>query len=75
MIGDHIYIGDEVNHLPTMVTKPPAFFVQLFSFIKKTQEDIILLADPRNYEDAVEIYICYLPDYYQSVITNTSELI
>jgi hypothetical protein len=50
---DLVYTGEEVNRPSTMVTNPPAWLVQLFSRLQKAEEDVKLLADARNDEDAM----------------------
>jgi hypothetical protein len=71
---DLVYTGEEVNCSSTTVTNPPAWLVQLFSRLQKAEEDIKLLADARNDEDAMEIDIAHLRDYYETLSKNASEL-
>jgi hypothetical protein len=58
----------------TTVTNPPAWLIQLFSRLQKAEEDVKLLADARNDEDAMEIDISHLRDYYETLSKNASEL-
>jgi hypothetical protein len=71
---DLVYTGEEVNRPSTTVTNPPAWLVQLFSRLQKAEEDVKLLAEARNDEDAMEIDISHLRDYYQTLSKNASEL-
>jgi hypothetical protein len=71
---DLVYTGEEVNRPSTIITNPPAWLFQLFSCIQNAVEDIKLLADARNDEDAMEIDISHLRDYYETISKNASEL-
>jgi hypothetical protein len=69
-----VYIGEKVNHLSTTVTNPPAWLVQLLSGLQKAEEDVKVQADARRDEDAMEIDISHLRDYYETFSKNASEL-
>jgi hypothetical protein len=71
---DLVNTGEEVNRPSTAVTNPPAWLVQLFSRLQKAEDDVKLLADARNDEDAMEIDISHLRDYYETLSKNASEL-
>jgi hypothetical protein len=71
---DLVYTGEEVNRPSITVTNPPSWLVQHFSRIQKAEEDIKLLADARNDEDAMEIDISHLRDYFETLSKNASEL-
>jgi hypothetical protein len=71
---DLVYTGEEVNRPSKTVTNPPAWLIQLFSRLQKPEEDVKLLADPRNDEDAKEIDISHLRDYDETLSKNASEL-
>jgi hypothetical protein len=59
---------------PQRSLTPPAWLVQLFSRLQKAEEDVKLLADARNDDDAMEIDISHLRDYYETLSKNASEL-
>jgi hypothetical protein len=72
---DLIYTGEEVNHLSRLVTNPPVWLVQLLTHCQKAEQDVQVLADTKNDEDAMEIDISYLRNYYKLRHKNRSELI
>jgi hypothetical protein len=74
MTWDLVYTGEEVNRPSTMVTNPPAWLVQLFSRLQKAEEAVKLVADARYDEEAMEIDISHLRDYYKTLSKNASEL-
>jgi hypothetical protein len=69
-----MYTGEEVNRPFTMVCHLPAWITQLFAYLKKAEEDVRLLAEAREEEDAMEINISDMRSYYKTLSKNASEL-
>jgi hypothetical protein len=59
--------------LPPSVT-PHAWITQLFARLQKADEDVRLLAEAREEEDAMEIDISYMRSFYDTRNKNASEL-
>jgi hypothetical protein len=55
------------------VTNTPTLHIQLVFCFSKAEEDIYLLADPTNDEDAIEINNSHQREYYTTRIKNASE--
>jgi hypothetical protein len=56
-IWDLVYAEEEVNHPSATVRNPPAWITQLFARLQKAEDDVILFAEARQEEDAMEINI------------------
>jgi hypothetical protein len=69
-----VYTGEEVNRPSTTVCNPPAWLRQLFSPLQKAEEDVRLLAEARQEEDAMEIDISEIRNYYDALSKNAVKL-
>jgi hypothetical protein len=71
---DLVYAGEEVNHPSATVCNSPPWITQIFSHLKKAEEDVRLVAEAREEEDAMEINISEMRNYYETLSKNASEL-
>jgi hypothetical protein len=71
---DLVYAGEELNRSSAIGFNPPAWITQLFDVLQKVEEDIRLLAEAREEEDAIEIHISDMRSYYETLFKNGSEL-
>jgi hypothetical protein len=71
---DLVYAGEEVNRPSSTVCNPPALITQLFACLQQAQEDVRLLAEAREEEEAMEIDISDMRSYYETLSKNASEL-
>jgi hypothetical protein len=69
-----VYVGEEVNRPSAMVSNPPAWITQLFAGLQKAEDDVRLLAEVREEEDAMEIEISDMRSYYETLSKNATEL-
>jgi hypothetical protein len=72
---DLVYTGEEVNCPSTTVCSPPTWISQRFSRLQKAEEDVTFLAEVRQEEDAMEIDISSMRNYYEALSKNAYELI
>jgi hypothetical protein len=57
-----------------MVCSPPAWITQLFARLQKADEDLRVLAQGREEEDAMEIDISDMRSYYETLSKYGAEL-
>jgi hypothetical protein len=56
------------------VCNPPAWITQHFACLQKAEDDVRLLAEAREEEDAMEINISEMRSYYETLSKNASAL-
>jgi hypothetical protein len=56
------------------VCNSPTWITQLLAHLQKAEEDIRLLAEARDEEDAMEIDISEMRQYYKTLSKNASKL-
>jgi hypothetical protein len=71
---ESVYAGNEIQHRTTTVINPPASLVQLFIRLQKAENDVKLLAEASQGQDAMEINVADLKQYYQILSDNASSL-
>jgi hypothetical protein len=68
-----VYAGDEIDRPSKTIKNPPAWVVQLFSPLEKAENDVRLLAEARENQDAMDLDITDLKSYYEALSQNASE--
>jgi hypothetical protein len=67
-----VYARDEIDRPSKTIKDPPAWVIQLFSSLKKAENDVRLLAEARENQDGMELDITDLKSYYEALSHNSS---
>jgi hypothetical protein len=71
---ESVYAGNEIQRCTTTLIDPPAWLVQLFIRLQKAENDVKLLAEASQGQDATENNVTDLKQYYQTLSDNASSL-
>jgi hypothetical protein len=74
MTWDPVHAREEVDRPFATIYNPLGWITKLFGRLQRAEEDVRLLAEAREEEDAMEIDISNMRSYYETVSNNASEL-